>query len=192
MNFFERWKYKFAQRRFNREYRNYRRTGSKLYNLADARSVGILYSADNEETFSIVKKYVRYLKEEEGIKKIMAVGYYEEKGKEKEKPAFISPKLEFDFITRKENCKNIKPTGNTVKNFTIEEYDILLDLTFDKKLPLQYMLNQSKSRFKVGVHNESLEQFYDLMIITKENRSMTELIDNINMILSKLNKKNNE
>ncbi|HYG51335.1 MAG TPA: hypothetical protein VD905_10555 [Flavobacteriales bacterium] len=184
MGLFDGIKRRLAQSNYRREFKNYKRSG-KVYNMDEARSVAILYHLDNEETFSIIKKYVKYLKEEEGIKRIMAVGYYD--GDEKAVPAYVSPKLEFDFLLRHEHAKSGKPSGNIVKNFVEQDYDILVDLTYDKKLPLMYVLNWSVARFKVGVHQEENLQFYDLNII-QNNKSLTDLIDNINMILKKINK----
>ncbi|HLP13177.1 MAG TPA: hypothetical protein VK177_14665 [Flavobacteriales bacterium] len=184
MGLFDGIKRRMAQSGFKREFKNYVRAG-KVYNMDEARSVTILYYLDNEETFSIIKKYVKYLKEEEGIKRVMAIGYYD--GDEKNVPEYISPKLEFDFIVKHVHAKSGKPAGNIVKNFIEQDYDILLDLTYDKKLPLMYMLNWSAARFKVGVHQEENLKFYDLNII-QHNKSLTDLIDNINSILKKINK----
>lgn len=184
MGMFDNIKFKWAQKRFRREYKNLQRTG-KVYNLDEARSVAILYYLDSEETFSIVKKYVKYLKEEEGIKRIMAIGYWD--GNPKEVPAYISPKLEFDFLLKHEHAKNHKPAGALTKNFVHEDFDILIDLTFEKKLPLQYLLNMSAARFKVGVHQEENLHFYDLSII-QHNKSLTDMIDNSTSILKKINK----
>lgn len=174
-----------ALSRFKREYRNFKRTG-KVFNLDSTRSVGIIYVADNEETVAIIKKYVKYLKEDEGIKNIRTIGYY--KKKEKTMPPFLTVRLEFDFITQKDHIRGYKPTGNIAKNFAAEEFDVLLDLTFEKELPLLHLLNQSNARFKVGVHDESCVPFYDLMVISPANRSLTDMIDNMNTILKKINK----
>lgn len=184
MGLFDKLKYNLAQKRFRREFKNLSRTG-KVYNLDEARSLAILYYLDSEETLSIVKKYVKYLKEEEGLKKILAVGYWD--GNPKEVPSYISPRHEFDFILQHEHAKKQKPTGNLVKNFIHEDFDILLDLTFDRKLPLQYLLNWSHAAFKVGLHNEEDLNFYDLTVI-QHNKSLTDLIDNSTGILKKINK----
>lgn len=186
MGLFDKIKANLALKSFKREFKNYKRAG-KVYNLDEARSLTILYYLDSEETLSIIKKYVKYLKEEEGIKRVLAVGYYD--GPEKEVPEYISPKLEFDFLLKHQHAKTGKPTGNLAKNYAHEEFDILLDLTFEKKLPLQYLLNWSHARFKVGVHDESTLNFYDLTVI-QTSKSLTDLIDNINSILKKINKKN--
>lgn len=178
-------RYKWARARFNREIRQHKRTG-KVINLDQARSIGILYVADGEETVAIIKKYVKYLKEDEGIKKILAIGLYT--GREKKLPGYLTVRLEFDFINPREHIKSFRPVGNISRNFISEEFDILLDLTFDKHLPLMHLLSKSNARFKVGVHTQEYVPCYDLMVITNENRSLTDLIDNINTIIKKINK----
>jgi hypothetical protein len=184
MGLFDKLKYNLAQKRFKREFKNLNRTG-RVYNLDEARSIAILYYLDSEETLSIVKKYVKYLKEEEGIKRILSIGYWD--GNPKEVPAYISPKLEFDFLLKHEHAKTGKPSGNLVKNFVHEDFDILIDLTFDRQLPLQFLLNWSVARFKVGVHSEEDLHYYDLTVI-QPNRSLTDFIDNSTSILKKINK----
>ncbi len=186
MGFFDKLKYKWAKNSFKREFKNYKRIG-KVYNLEEARSVAILYYLDSEETLSIIKKLVKNLKEEEGVRKVLAIGYYD--GHEKEVPSYVSPKLEFDFILKHEHAKTHKPSGNLARNFPHEEFDILLDLTFEKKLPLMYLLNWSSARFKVGIHQEENLRYYDLTVI-QLSKTLTDLIDNINSILKKINKKN--
>lgn len=184
MGFFDNIKFNLAKKRFIREFKNFKRSG-KVYNMDEARSVAILYYLDSEETFSIIKKYVKYLKEDEGIKKIFALGYYD--GSEKDVPSYVSPKLEFDFILKHQSAKTYKPSGNSVRNFIHEDFDILIDLTIEKKLPVQYLVNWSVAKFKVGIHQEENLKFYDLTLI-QESKSLTDLIDNINGILKKINK----
>ena len=53
-----------------------------------------------------------------------------------------------------------------MKNFISERFDILLDLTEHKIIPLRLILLLSNSPFKVGSYSEEKKSFYDLMIET--------------------------
>jgi hypothetical protein len=71
---FEGLKKKIAAGKLKREFKNLKRVG-KVKNLDEALSVGIIYNLDREDTYHLVKKYVKFLREQEGIKKIMALGF---------------------------------------------------------------------------------------------------------------------
>jgi hypothetical protein len=180
---FEGLKRKIALNKLKREFKNLKRVG-KVKNLDDALSVGIIYHLDREDTYHLVKKYVRFLKEQEGIKKIMALAFIDAK----EMPPEYQSKLEFDFFTRKDLSRFYKPGGTTVKNFIGEDYDILIDLTHEINIPLRYILNYSRAKFKVGYYSEANEPFYDLMINMKKY-NMIDYIDQVNHYLKIINTK---
>lgn len=180
---FEGIKRKIAANKLKREFKNLKRVG-KVKNLDEALSVGIIYRLDREDTYHLVKKYVKFLKEQEGIKKIMALGFIDEK----ELPADYQSKLEFDFFTRKDLSRFYKPGGTTVKNFINDDFDILIDLTNEQVIPLRYILNYSKAKFKVGNYSEENEPFYDLMINMKKY-NMVDFIDQVNHYLKIINTK---
>lgn len=154
-------------------------------NLASARKIGILYHADDEATFKKVKRYVRYLKEEEGIRTIMALGFADVK----EAPFYLQAKLEFDHFIKKDINWHGKPAGTTVENFINEPYDILIDLTLSPVNPLRYVLLNSRSTFKVGRYHEENEPYYDLMIDQK-GEDLDQFIQQINHYLKIINNGN--
>ncbi len=180
---FEGIKKNIAKRRLSREFKSIKRVG-KVKNLDDALSIGILYEVDKSDTYHLVRKYVRHLKEQEGIKKIMALGFIDEK----DLPSDYQSKLEFDFFTRKDLSKFYKPGGITVKNFSGEDYDILIDLTHETIIPLRYILNWSRAKFKVGFYSKENEPFFDLMI-KMEKFNMVDFIDQVNHYLKIINTK---
>jgi hypothetical protein len=179
---FEGLRKKIGTRQLRSEYRNMRRT-PKVFNLATAQSVAIIYRCDNEEKFAAVKKYIRHLKEEEGIKRLMALGYVEDKVL----PEFARSQLEFDFFCKADITWNFRPGGNAVKNFCNETFDILIDLEREEIIPLRHILNRSKGRFKVGYYTEEFKHFYDLMIDVRTPELM-DYIAQVNHYLSIINK----
>ena len=114
----------------------------------------------------------------------MALGFIDEK----DLPSDYQSKLEFDFFTRKDLSKFYKPSGITVKNFSGEDYDILIDLTNETIIPLRYILNWSRAKFKVGLYSKENEPFFDLMI-KMEKFNMVDFIDQVNHYLKIINTK---
>jgi hypothetical protein len=151
-------------------------------NLKTATKIGLLYYADDEASHKKVQRYVKHLKEEEGIRTLMALGY----SNEKETPAYLNSKLEFDHFTVKDTNWKGRPTGATISNFVDEDYDILVDLSLTKILPLRFVLLHSKAKFKVGRFAEENELFYDLMIDVKDD-DLDQFIKQINHYLKIIN-----
>ena len=58
------------------------------------------------------------------------------------------------------------PNNSIVRNFMNEPFDILIDLTQKRIVPLRLVLLFSKSPFKVGSFSDEKKPFYDLMIET--------------------------
>ena len=156
----------------------------KVSNFQSATKVGIIYRGVDEKHHDVVKRFVNHLKQEEGIRHIMALAYYEEK----QTPFYLQSKLNFDYISRKDVNWYGKPSGTTVRNFEEEQYDILIDLTLKPCLPLMFVLLNSNARFKVGKYSLKYQEAYDMMI-NIEKDSLKELIEQVNYYLTIINRK---
>ncbi len=151
-------------------------------NLQAAKKIGLLYHPTDEAIHKKVKRYVRYLKEEEGIREVKAFAFTAEK----ETPIFLNAKLDFDFFGIKDTKWNGRPSGSTVENFQDEEYDILIDLTEEPVIPLRFVLVHSRARFKVGRSAPENEPYYDLMIDAKDG-DLDQFVKQINHYLKIIN-----
>jgi hypothetical protein len=160
-----------------------RRTVAK--NLAQSVKVGLLYMATDEQSHGQVRNYVKKIKEELGITRIMALGFVDEK----ELPNHLHPKLNFDAFCLKDLNWYRIPHGNVVQNFIAEEHDILIDLSLRDHLPLQYIVAKSRARFKVGRLSDANAHFLDMMIDTAGANSLPQLIANIDRYLLMINAK---
>ncbi len=154
-------------------------------NLADCGKIGIVYLATDEQAHGHVRNYVKRIKEEVGQHRIMVLGYHEAK----ELPTYLHPKLHFDAFTQKDLNWYRIPQGTTVKNFLAEEHDVLIDLTLEDRLPLQYIVAQSRARFKVGRLSETNKRFLDMMIDTAGSNSLSQFIVNVDKYLLMINAK---
>ncbi|HRO38624.1 MAG TPA: hypothetical protein PLV70_10530 [Flavobacteriales bacterium] len=152
-------------------------------NLAMSVKVGIIYFVADETAHNQVRNYVKKIKEELGLTKIMALGYYDEKVM----PHYLHAKLNFDVFSVKDLNWYRIPHGNVVQNFMAEEYDVLIDLTVHDLLPLQYILAKSRARFKVGRQSETNAHFLDMMIDTAGADSLPQLIATLDRYLMMVN-----
>ena len=154
-------------------------------NLARCVKVGVVYLAVDEKAHLDVRNYVKKLKEDLGLHKIQCIGYFDGK----ELPFHLHAKLHFDAFCQKDLNWYRIPGGNVVDNFIAEEHDVLLDLTMEDHLPLQYIVAKSRARFKVGRYTEGNKRFLDMMIDTAGARSLPQLIANIDRYLLMINRK---
>jgi hypothetical protein len=154
-------------------------------NLAECGKIGIVYLASDEQAHTHVRNYVKKIKDELGHHRITVIGYHEAK----DLPAFLHPKLNFDAITQKQLNWYRIPHGNLVQNFMAEEHDVLIDLTLEDRLPIQYIVAKSRARFKVGRLSGSNERFLDMMIDTAGANSLSQFIANVDRYLMMINAK---
>ncbi|MFT3885308.1 MAG: hypothetical protein QM724_07725 [Flavobacteriales bacterium] len=154
-------------------------------NLSQCRKVGIVYLVTDEQAHIHVRNYVKKIKEELGIHRIMALGYHDDKVL----PFYLHSKLNFDAFTQKDVNWYRIPHGNTVQNFIAEEHDVLIDLTLEDYLPIQYIVAKSRARFKVGRLSDSNKRFLDMMIDTAGAHSLPQFIANMDRYLLMINAK---
>ncbi|MBK8227892.1 MAG: hypothetical protein IPK70_12060 [Flavobacteriales bacterium] len=154
-------------------------------NIALSRKVAIVYVVEDEAAHNQVRNYVKRLKEELGLSNIMALGYSDQKVM----PHFLHAKLNFEAICLKDLNWYRIPQGNTVQNFMAEEYEIIIDLTLEDRLPIQYILAKSRARFKVGRWSESNKKIHDMMIDMAGSRSLPQLIQQVHHYLLMVNSK---
>ena len=154
-------------------------------NLAHSVKIGIVYLAMDEKAHADVRNYVKKIKDEIGLHKIQCLGYSDEKVL----PAFLSARLNFDAFCQKDLNWYRIPGGNTVNNFITEEFDILIDLTLEDYLPIQYIVAKSKARFKVGRFTSGNQRFLDMMIDIAGANSLPQLIAHVDRYLLMINAK---
>ncbi len=183
MKLFDRIKEWLGMRRLLKEAMPDRRPVAK--NLAHCVKVGIVYLAVDEKAHTDVRNYVKKMKDELGLHRIQCIGYADVK----ELPFYLHAKLNFDAFCLKDLNWYRIPGGNTVNNFIAEEHDVLIDLTLEDYLPIQYIVAKSRARFKVGRFTDSNKRFLDMMIDTAGANSLPQLIANVDRYLLMINAK---
>lgn len=130
-----------------------------------AATIGILYKIDDERSLKHIKWYIKEIKRRHGLKKIFALGYLDENTV----APYLSHGLDQDYIFKKELNWYGKPTSKVVAKFISNKFDLLIDLTDGKCVPLRFTLLRSRAKFKVGKHTPENEVAYDLLIGVKED-----------------------
>lgn len=128
-----------------------------IININNAKSIGVLYNATEEDRHNTVNDFVKLLLTNK--KQVKALGYVNLK----QFSLFHVPKLQFDFFINKDVNWHYKPKGHIVKNFIEEPFDILICLD-DKEFVLKYISIYSVAKYKVGKFDKKNEKIYDLMI----------------------------
>jgi hypothetical protein len=165
-------KYKYGLYRLRSDFRK-PENNAVACNIADARSVGIIYNATSEEDFNLVKDFLHKLKKT--IPEVFALGYVDKK----ELDNFHIQPLDFGFFCHKDLNWYHKPNEASVEEFVKKEYDILIDLNPTEILGVRFVLAESKALFKTGRYCEIEPNYYDLMIqnISEDENQLLHLIE---------------
>ncbi|MFH0756089.1 MAG: hypothetical protein V2B15_02240 [Bacteroidota bacterium] len=135
----------------------------RVHNFETAKSAVVLFEANVTESFQVIKDFRKFL-ESKGIR-CNVYGYVSQK----EVPQEMLFWKNYAFITRSNLNWYMKPSGENVEAFFADDPDILIDFTRDIRLELQFLVQLSTARFKIGCFTET-ENDYDLMInLTDQN-----------------------
>jgi hypothetical protein len=152
----------------------------RVHNFDTAGSAVILFDTGEPESFPVIKDFRKFL-EGHGVK-CRAFGYVQEK----EIPQELLFRKNYSFITRKDLTWYMKPAGEAVDAFYASDPDMLIDFTLDVPLELQFLVQLSTARFKIGCYTET-ENDYDLMINLTDHKDIGYLAEQFKHYISMLN-----
>lgn len=176
------------KRLFNRYFKNWlfqayriQRRSVGIITLANAKSVGILWNPIDEESAETYES-LRKILTEKGIKSFGIAYIGSKRGKE------TLSTISNSWLMNRTNITWFgKPKNGEGIQFIQQKFDILIDLSLQKSIPLQYMLIHSIARFKVGWKSVD-PNLYDLEIDVSANLGCRFLMEQIIYYLEKLNK----
>ncbi len=148
--------------------------------LERAHSIGILYEATKEESYELVKEFVRQLRADH--KDVLALGFINDK----DLPTNRFVKLGLDFFTKKTLNWKLKPSGPIVENFINTKYDILICLNINRIIPLKYIASESKALFKIGRYDELSTNLYDMMLSVDDTTNLDDYLKETRHYLNKI------
>lgn len=128
-----------------------------VQNFEIAERAMIVFDASLPNCFPAIKDFTKFLTENKIRNSVL--GFIDQK----EVPQDMLLWPNFDFLTKRDINWYRKPISPVAEMFLSEEPDILLVLNQNKLLPLEYLAQLSKAKFKVGCFTESMND-YDLMI----------------------------
>lgn len=164
---------------------SYKKQKREVYimTLGDAKSIGILWNPTDEESIETYEELRRILYDK-GIKSF-GIAYINSK-REKETLATISN----SWLLNKGDVSFFgKPKSGDGVHFFHQKFDILIDLSLNKSLALQYILIHATAKFKIGWKADD-PNIYDLEIDVTANPRCRFLMEQIVHYLEKLNENN--
>ncbi len=153
------------------------------FNMFEARTFVLLFEGSKMEDVDLIKKYVNYLKEMK--KKVRVIGFFNTEYP----PDFTYSKLDYEFFSLKELNWHLKPSGNFVRAFLEEEFDVLIDLNFEDHFPIAYLSTLSRAHFKVGKFSKENQKVFDLLIDIAKGKNFKYLLQQVDIYLQMINKK---
>lgn len=154
-----------------------------IITLAMAKSVGILWNPADEESIETYEA-LRKILTAKGIKSFGIAYISSKRGKE------TLSTVSNSWLMNSGNVSFFgRPKSGDGTQFIVQEFDILIDLSLQKSIALQYMLIHSAAKFKVGWKAED-PNLYDLEIDVTANPQCRFLMEQIIHYLEKLNENN--
>lgn len=154
----------------------------RALNIKNAKTVGIVYRADDEEVKELVECYVKFLKSYNC--KVKTIGFFDLK----ELPRYVTPKLEYDYFTNDSLSWSLQSSSVDVENFENQVFDILLDTTVKEDKVLRFVIRKSKAAFKVGGAGFKNDDDLDFSINLKDDEGIRHLMKGIDNYLHLINK----
>lgn len=154
----------------------------QVFNLDDAKTIGIAFEYTTPEEFELLKKYVIYLREHK--KRVKCIGYY----KGKEEPPVQYSKVDYDFINEKAFAWYGKSSSHIVNNFIEEPYDIYIDVNLKDCVAIRYIAYVSAARFKIGHYKEDEDSPFDMQISISKDSGLKAYLREVDTYLQMINK----
>lgn len=127
----------------------------KFVNYEKAKSILLLFESDYSEKNILIRRIVRNLTNDG--KKVSSWGYIEKK----EITTAILP--DFKILNQKDTDILKKPKASFLNELEDMEFDLLIDLSVNEILPLQYIALHANAFCKTGIVKNELE-IYDFAI----------------------------
>lgn len=150
-------------------------------NLYSAKKAAVIFQPIDQDEFEKVQQFIKSLKDT-GID-ITAVGFI----RDKKIPNIFLLRKGYDFFCFEDLNWYCKPVAPFIENLINEKFDILIDLSLERNLPVDYLIYLSKAGFKAGKHFENGHPF-DLTIDISKNNNISFLIEQLEYYLSLINK----
>ncbi len=145
----------------------------KLYNLREAKSVGMLFYLTTEPDWEILRQVYLELTKQKITVSLLGICL------EKHLPDWVS-KLSFPILTKKDlNFWLLPKAKRNVAGFCATPFDILIDFSTNANIQNLAIVNWSKASLKVGKHDADSLQYYDFVLKDPDASSFQERVKNL-------------
>ncbi len=172
----------FAEARLKRKAESAKRRKAFI-NIAEAKTIAIIFEATNVDYLELVKRFVASLKEKKKIVKV--VGFFDQKSNPEN---LVYSKSDFDFFNAKELTAGNQPSSPYIKTFVGEAHDVLIDLNIHNKFPLRSIALQSVARCKIGIDIPENKSVHDVLISVKPEEGLVRYLGQVERYLDMINK----
>jgi len=162
------------------------RTKRKVYysNISLVKKIGIAWDASKPEDFACLSRFNQKMHERNIEVKIL--GYFPGKNLPNQYTAIryltCIRKGEINFFYH--------PVSSETNNFISNRFDILIDINFEKLVPLQYVSSISDARFKIGLfESETINNPFDMMMEIKNPVDVENYLNQVIHYLEMINSK---
>ncbi len=179
----------FRKLRINAGNRMLKRRASKMQrkrrfiNIADAKSIGILWDIENVEDLSPISDFILQMSER-GIKTEI-LGFYGGK----ELPDKLTAIRYLNCLKREDYSYLYIPKAKEAEQFLTSRFDILIEICFRDIFPLRYVstLSESKVRIGPGFNGDEIRKHNDILIETGKDHNVREYLRQVVIYLEMIN-----
>lgn len=140
-----------------------------------AKKIGVLVNATDPNNIEVVKKFVST--NSNGKRHVKVLAYFNDKEEH--------PNFPYSYFGKKDVNLISKPSGQTVKQFINQPFDILFNLCQEENLMLNYIAALSKAHMRVGPFQENVDH-YDLIIDSPQGKGIHYFIQQAEKILENI------
>ena len=151
-------------------------------NFSLVKSIGIVWDAANKDEFQSLSKF--YHEMQKRNIDVQIIGY----STLKKLPDAYTAIRYLACIRKHEINMFYIPESNDTRNFIKKEFDILIDINFDKFFILRYITTLSNASFKVGLfESNNQDNPFDLMMEIKKPVSVDNYLNQVIQYLEMMN-----
>jgi hypothetical protein len=151
-------------------------------NFSLVKNIGIVWNAANKDEFHALSKFHQEMSKYNID--VHVIGYYAQK----KLPDTFTAIRYFSCIRKHEINLLYMPESRDAKNFINKQFDVLIDINFDKIFTLRYITILSNALFKVGLSEpENYSAPFDLMMEIKKPVSVEDYLKQIVQYLEMMN-----
>ncbi len=149
-------------------------------NFSSARSVGVIFDATKQDLYLTSKAFIAFLTDKNID--VQGLGYVNNK----DGLGWYAYHKNIEFFALDNSNWYFRPRAPFIAEFTEKPFDILIDLSSQENITIQFVLGLSKSLFKISKEYE--KNYVDFILKVKEETNLDFFIQQLKHYLSSISK----